>query len=274
MANISAVEWIHRTEIRTLSSPYTHFPHKRSSQLDQWKEEMTKSAYKNGWSEFNPHIDPRGLKAPNVFDHFRMNGASRCRDIDLVIEQKDEFGHPISRVFKQEEVVEIVKVTKHHRIPALNGQYAVRVKMDVPANTVLGRFCGDEMHKFQYNMVYRHTCEDRMRQNYRMTIKCPDNIWNGEKCPVEGEMGFIIVDELTTFPANPMVIANDPRKDISKPKLTKNDQKYRNTHFREIRVNGWPFTVIINGKAMVKGEEVTIYYGPGYVLSPKMAVKH
>ena len=68
---------------------------------------------------------------------FKLNGSSRCRDFDLLIEQKGEFGCPISHVFKQEEVVEIVKVTKHHRILALKGQYAVGVKMYVPASTDL-----------------------------------------------------------------------------------------------------------------------------------------
>ena len=268
MPNISEIEWIYHNEIRTLSSPYSHYPRKISSQLYQWKQNITKSAYENGWSEFNPHIDTEGLYAPNVFDHFRMNGASRCRDIDLVIEQEDESGHPISRVFKQDEVVEIVKVTKHHRIPALDGQYAVRVKMNVPSNTVLGRFCGDEMFEFEYNKIYLHSCQHFMRVRYRMTSECPDNPWNGEKCPVHDGMGDIVSDELTTFPGNPMVIVNDPRKDISKPELTKEDKKYGNSYFRVIKINGWPSTVIVNSKPMVKGEEITIYYGEDYVIPP------
>ena len=105
-------------------------------------------------------------------------------------------------------------------------------------------------------------------------MPCPENPWDGTKCPVEGQMGLIIMDELTTFPANPMVIANDPRKDISKRELTENDKKYQTAAFRDIRVNGWPLLTIVSSQKIEKGDEITIYYGPGYVLTPDKMVKH
>ena len=142
----------------------------------------------------------------------------------------------------------------------------LRAVMDIPKHTELGRFCGDEMFKFEYNKVYGKTCEDKIRQSYRMTLRCPTNIWTGDECPISGRGGLIIVDELTAFPANPMVIANDPRADISKSGMTDQDRKYQNSNFRDVRVNGWPFLMVTNSKAIRKGEEITIYYGAEYVL--------
>jgi len=243
--------------------------------LTEYKDALNQTAYWNGYSEHDPYINTRGMNAQNVYDHFRMNGASPCRDIDLVIPRKDEFNQPINKVYRQTDVLEVVKVTKHHRIPYLDGQFALRAKINIPKGTVLGRFCGDEMYRFEYDAVYKGTCENQMRNNYRMTLECPSNEFKKEEeCPVEGREGQIIVDELTTFPSNPLVIANDPRADLSKPQMTEEDKGFQNAQFRNINVNGWPYLVVVNHKNIRKGDEITIYYGAGYTITPQQMKRH
>lgn len=270
--NLDAVDWRYHNEIRTVSSPYAHIPQKRSRFASEWKTNSSKIAHSNGYSDEHPHVvhesgDQRGHQLEQVNTHFRLNGALRCRDIEIVIEEEDESGNPMSRVFEQHDLMEIVNVTDHHRVPALNGQFALRATRDIPANTVLGRFCGDEMFTKEYDRVYSGTCSSQMRDHYRMTMPppCLSPMSNIAHC-IDDKVEGIVQDELGPFPANPMVIANDARRDISKPDLSEEDRVYHNANFNGFHVNGWPSLLITSHQEIRKGDEITVYYGPKYTL--------
>ena len=157
-------------------------------------------------------------------------------------------------------------MSTHFRIPQLNGQYAVRALRGIPLNTIIGRFCGDEMYSFEYNDIYRNTCEYTIRNHYRMSTQCPDDPWSERKCPFEHKDNQIVLDELDPFPANPMVIMNDVRKNISDETLTDDDDIYWNAEYHHVYVNGWPFIYIVASKPILAGQEIASYYGPNYTL--------
>ena len=252
------MNWTYSTEIGSISSPYSHFPRKTSNQITKWKTKIANSAVLRGFNETNVYIHDRPFFAQNLENHIALNGISHCRDIRIVFDQE----HEECVDYAPEDILEVVRVTKHHRIPQLNGQFAVRALRNIPKHTVIGRFCGDEMFKFEYKELFLNSCEYRMRNQYRMTMQCPHDRWSGEQCI----FGEIILDELDTFPANPMVIMNDVRRNLTQKggTLSDEDEEHWNCQFSHALVNGWPLLYVVTRKDILKGQELATYYGPRY----------
>eukprot|EP01084_Bolivina_argentea_P250776 420331_1 len=263
--DVTFIDWKYINEPMRLSSPFTNFPRKQSNSIMSWKQHLSDAAYKYGYSDNNPYFNQEIFFQDNLYDHIALNGISKCRDIDITF-NTDENGNKVCLQFKQAEVLEIIRVGKHFRIPSLDGTFAVRAKKYIPKNTILGRFCGDELYAWEYNKVYEETCEYTMRNHYRMSMKCPNDTLNNISCPSSYGDNQIVLDELDPFPANPMVIINDCRKNISSKYVTDDDRRYWNAEYHHVYVNGWPFLFIVSTKPIFGGQEITCYYGPNYVL--------
>ena len=120
--NTEDFEWILDNELTRLTCPFSDFPQRRSKAADEWKQELQQSAYSMGYSQSSPHIQwisESSTKARrNLNDHIALNGVKQCRDIDIVIDDESE-----CKVHKQMDIMQIVKVTNHSRVPALIGHW-------------------------------------------------------------------------------------------------------------------------------------------------------
>merc|ERR1712187_586523 len=100
---------------------------------------------------------------------------------DVAMNNNDDTDDDNYTLKMQTEVMERYKIINHRRVSALNGQFGVRAKMEIPKHTVVGQYIGVEYLESEFHSAYSGTPENELKNIYAFTLSVGDNPTNSKK---------------------------------------------------------------------------------------------
>ena len=170
----------------------------------------------------------------------------------------------------QTEVLEKYKIGNHPRVIALNGQYGIRARMDIPKHTVVGQYIGIEYLESEFHEAYSRTVQNAIKNIYAFTLSVGDNPTSNKNKSKTSNNNYpkIVIDALgfkeEEHKSNTLIYINDCRSDISSEQKSNDDTKFENVMFAKVALNGWPSIFVITKREIKKGEELLGFYGNDY----------
>ena len=178
----------------------------------------------------------------------------------------------------QSDIMEVINITHHSRLPILIGQTGVIAKRFIPKGTILGQYMGNEYFSYTHDN-YFDKCEMWYRKKYRFFVQ----VFNTFKDKNEK----LAIDPFPQY-SNPLIHLNDVRYDITKVGRSSKESELENIVFLEVLINNWPHIVWTHiyihclyiyilwfvskikkkfvgaSKDIHKGSEILSYYGDDY----------
>eukprot|EP01084_Bolivina_argentea_P229903 387916_1 len=167
--------------------------------------------------------------------------------------QKTHVVFPNLEHFPQNEVLEIIQIDNHPRIPSLNGKLGLRARMYIPKYSILGNYCGNE---YFASDIYTQ-CDFNYITEYWMSAAVI-NVNNNKI------IKDIVIDP---YRHNPLIYANDFRINLSNKYPNTNERMFENMGcyqlISDMNKNGLVL-ICIAIKDICLGCEINHYYGPNW----------
>eukprot|EP01084_Bolivina_argentea_P195351 335148_1 len=140
----------------------------------------------------------------------------------------------------------------NHRIDALNGQKGVIATKVIGENTCISQYSGVEYSADEWDKIYSGSNKFIKHRQYL----CSSDINNYK----------ITIDPMELSDKQYCIYINDYRQNIFQSTFvgTGDDEKYYNTDFCEVLVNGYPAIFLVTKRKIEINEELCCFYGADY----------
>ncbi len=147
----------------------------------------------------------------------------------------------------------------------MHGQFGVRAKIDMPANTHLGPYIGKVRNIENFQRDLENTSEGLKMLTYSWTVHFTGKKnYNGRY----KENTALVIDSLSMDRMFILGLVNDCRNAIEErvelEELSSEDEEKRNVVFEEVGINGMPSIWARVDKDVKKGDVLLGFYGAHY----------
>ncbi len=147
----------------------------------------------------------------------------------------------------------------------MHGQFGVKAKIDIQANTHLGPFIGKVRNRKNFKRDLENTSEGLQMLTYSWTVEFSGKGNYKEKYK---QNTSLVIDSLSMDRMFLLGLINDCRKTIEErvtlEELSSEDEERRNMVFDEVAINGMPSIWARVDKDVKKGDVILGFYGAHY----------